>query len=99
MECDGLGVSVSLGAERELAIGAEENFEGVIDLVKMKAIYWRGDDQGLTFTEEDIPADLADQASEYREKLIELAVDQDEAAMENPYMGQMMLECGFPAEL
>ncbi|MFN3239723.1 MAG: elongation factor G [Pseudomonadales bacterium] len=59
----------------QLAIGAEDDFRGVIDLIKMKAIYWNGDDQGLTFTEEDIPADLKDLAEEYREKLIEAAAD------------------------
>jgi elongation factor G len=59
----------------QLAIGAEDDFRGVIDLIKMKAIYWNGDDQGLTFTEEDIPADLMDLAEEYREKLIEAAAD------------------------
>jgi elongation factor G len=66
----------------QLAIGAEENFKGVIDLVKMKAIYWNADDQGLTFTEEDIPEDLADLADEYREKLIEAAAEANDDLME-----------------
>ncbi|MEK9821342.1 MAG: elongation factor G [Gammaproteobacteria bacterium] len=66
----------------QLAIGAEENFKGVIDLVKMKAIYWNADDQGLTFTEEDIPADLADLVEEYREKLIEAAAEANDELME-----------------
>ncbi len=66
----------------QLPIGAENNFEGIIDLVKMKAIIWDAETLGAAFHEEDIPADLADKAAEYREKLIELAVEQDDAAME-----------------
>jgi len=66
----------------QLAIGAEENFKGIIDLVKMKAIYWSEDDQGLSFSEEDIPEDLASQAEEYREKLIEAAAEANDELME-----------------
>ncbi|MDA7946339.1 MAG: elongation factor G [Hyphomicrobiaceae bacterium] len=66
----------------QLPIGAESKFAGVVDLIKMKAVVWDEETLGAKFHEEDIPADLADQASEYREKLIELAVEQDEAAME-----------------
>ena len=64
----------------QLAIGAEEHFKGVIDLVKMKAIYWNEDDLGLTFEEADIPEDLVAQAEEYREKLIEAAAESSDAA-------------------
>ena len=56
----------------QLAIGAEDEFKGVIDLVKMKAIYWNGDDMGTTFTEEDIPEDLSGLAEEWREKWLNL---------------------------
>jgi elongation factor G len=66
----------------QLAIGAEENFKGVIDLVKMKAIYWSEEDQGLTFTEEEIPGDLLELAEEYREKLIEAAAESTDELME-----------------
>ena len=66
----------------QLPIGAEADFVGVVDLVKMKAIRWKDENLGAEFAEEDIPADLADQAAEYREKLIELAVEQDDDAME-----------------
>ncbi|MEM6811611.1 MAG: elongation factor G [Pseudomonadota bacterium] len=66
----------------QLPIGAENDFAGNIDLVKMKAIIWDGEQLGASFSEQDIPADLADQAAEYREKLVELAVEQDDAAME-----------------
>ncbi len=66
----------------QLAIGAEEHFKGVIDLVKMKAIYWNEDDLGLTFSEEDIPEDLQELAEEYREKLVEAAAEADDDLME-----------------
>jgi elongation factor G len=66
----------------QLPIGNESDFVGIIDLVRMKAIRWKDEDLGAEFFEEDIPADLADQAAEYREKLIELAVEQDDDAME-----------------
>ena len=66
----------------QLAIGAEEHFKGVVDLVKMKAISWNEDDQGLTFTEEDIPEDLLEQAEDYREKLVEAAAEANDELME-----------------
>ncbi|MFT7244849.1 MAG: elongation factor G [Candidatus Azotimanducaceae bacterium] len=66
----------------QLAIGAEENFKGVIDLIKMKAIYWNEDDLGLTFTEEEIPDELQQQAQEYRDNLIEAAAEADDELME-----------------
>ncbi|MGH1398706.1 MAG: elongation factor G [Alphaproteobacteria bacterium] len=66
----------------QLPIGAEDQYQGHIDLVTMKAVIWDGEQLGATYTETDIPADLADQAAEYREKLIEMAVEQDDDAME-----------------
>ncbi len=66
----------------QLPIGAESDFGGIIDLVKMKAIIWDGEALGASFHEADIPEDLADQAAEYRERLVELAVEQDDTAME-----------------
>ncbi|MDH3580189.1 MAG: GTP-binding protein, partial [Hyphomicrobiales bacterium] len=66
----------------QLPIGAENKFTGVVDLVKMKAIIWDEETLGAKFHEEDIPADLADRAAECREKMIELAVEHDEAVME-----------------
>jgi len=66
----------------QLAIGAEEEFEGVIDLIKMKAIYWRGDDLGLTSEEADIPEDLQLLAEEYREKMIEAAAESSDELTE-----------------
>ena len=66
----------------QLPIGAESDFKGLVDLIKMKAVVWEEESLGAKFHEEDIPADLADRAAEYREKLIETAVEIDEAAME-----------------
>ncbi len=66
----------------QLAIGAEDEFKGVIDLVKMKAIYWNGDDMGTTFTEEDIPEELTGLADEWREKMIESAAEANEELMD-----------------
>ena len=66
----------------QLAIGAEEHFKGIIDLVKMKAVYWNEDDLGLTFEGKDIPEDLVAQAEEYREKLIEAAAESSDELTE-----------------
>jgi elongation factor G len=66
----------------QLAIGAEERFEGVIDLIKMKAIYWNEGDLGLTFQERSIPENLVTQALEYREKLIEAAAESSDELTE-----------------
>ncbi len=68
-----------------LPIGAEENFEGVIDLVKMKAIYWDEASQGMKFELRDIPANLQAQADEYHEKLVETAAEASEELM-NQYL-------------
>ncbi|MDT6938833.1 elongation factor G [Brucella pseudogrignonensis] len=72
----------------QLPIGAENEFEGVIDLIEMKALTWDGT-IGAAATVGEIPADLKDKAEEYREKLIELAVEIDEAAMEAYLEGNM----------
>jgi elongation factor G len=65
-----------------LPIGMENDFIGVVDLLKMKAIVWDSDTLGATFQEKEIPADLVDKAKQYRERLIEQAVEMDDAAME-----------------
>ncbi len=62
----------------QLNIGAEDNFKGVVDLMKMRAIYWSEDDMGLTFEEKEIPDDLVKLAEEYREKMIEAAAESDD---------------------
>ena len=66
----------------QLAIGAEDNFKGVIDLVKMKAIYWDGDDMGTTFELKDIPDDMQSMATEWREKMVESAAESNEEIMD-----------------
>ena len=66
----------------QLPIGAEDQFEGVVDLIKMKAIYWDMETQGMKFDYRDIPAALLDQAKEYRAKLIEAAAEGHEALTE-----------------
>ena len=66
----------------QLPIGAESDFKGVVDLIEMKAIVWEEESLGAKFHEEEIPADLADKAAEYREQMIETVVEIDEAAME-----------------
>ena len=66
----------------QLPIGAEADFAGVVDLIKMQAIIWKDESLGAEYEYTDIPADLQDQAAEYREKLVETAVEQDEALLE-----------------
>lgn len=66
----------------QVPIGAEDNFEGVVDLVKMKAIYWDDESKGVKFEYRDIPANLQDQAQEWREKLVETAAESSEELME-----------------
>jgi elongation factor G len=66
----------------QLPYGVESGFKGVIDLVNMKAIVWEEETLGAAFHDEEIPADLLEQAKEYREKLVEMAVEVDEAALE-----------------
>ena len=62
----------------QMPIGAEENFEGVIDLVKMKAIYWDDATKGVNYEERDIPAELQERAGQLREKMVEAAADATE---------------------
>ncbi len=66
----------------QLPIGAEENFQGVIDLIKMKAIYWEEANMGIAFEEREIPAELVDQAAECREQMVEAAAEANEELME-----------------
>jgi elongation factor G len=66
----------------QLPLGGESDFAGIIDLLAMKAVVWEDESLGAKFTYQDIPAEYADRAAEYREKLVELAVEQDDAAME-----------------
>ena len=63
-------------------IGAEENFKGIVDLIKMKAILWHDETMGAEYDVEDIPADMKDECDEWRAKLLEQAAEMDEALME-----------------
>ena len=65
----------------QMTIGAEEDFKGVIDLIKQKAIIWSEDDMGMTFEYEDIPADLEDKVAEMREYMVEAAAEATEELM------------------
>ncbi len=76
---DRLGASA---VPMQMTIGAEDEFKGVVDLVKMKAIIWNEADQGMTFTYEDIPAELADTCAEMHEYLVESAAEASEEMME-----------------
>jgi translation elongation factor EF-G len=72
----------------QLPIGAESNFKGVVDLIRMKAIVWEGDGKDAKMVEQEIPADLADKAAEFRAAMIEAAVEMDDDAMTAYLEGQ-----------
>ena len=76
----------------QLNIGAEENFKGVIDLVKMKAINWSEADQGVSFDYEDVPAELLEQAQEMHMNLVEAAAEASEDLMEKYLGGEELTE-------
>ena len=76
----------------QLPIGAEDNFKGVIDLIKMKAINWNEADQGTTFVYEDIPAELQASAEEWHQNLVEAAAEASEELMEKYLGGEEMTE-------
>ena len=66
----------------QIPIGAEENFKGVVDLIKMKAILWHDETMGAEYSVEEIPADLVDEAKEWHDKMVENAANFDDALME-----------------
>ena len=66
----------------QIPIGAEENFKGLVDLIKMKAVLWHDETMGAQYDVEEIPADLVDEANEWRDKMIESAANFDDALME-----------------
>lgn len=76
----------------QLAIGAEEDFKGVVDLVSMKALYWETGDLGLSTRVEGIPSELVDRATTYREKLVEVAVESNDDLTERYLEGKEISE-------
>jgi elongation factor G len=76
----------------QIPIGAEENFKGVVDLIKMKAIFWDEASQGTKFTYEDIPAELQASAAEWREKMVEAAAESSEELMDKYLGGEALSE-------
>ena len=76
----------------QLPIGAEADFKGIVDLVRMKAVIYTGDTADSPIEEKEIPADLQEKAAEYRNQLVEMAVEQDEAAMEDYLEGKEISE-------
>ncbi|RZL44780.1 MAG: elongation factor G, partial [Variovorax sp.] len=80
----------------QIPIGAEERFQGIVDLVKMKSIIW-DEDKGVTFKYGEIPADLADVCAEYREKLVEAAAESSEELMNKYLEGEELTEAEIKA--
>ena len=76
----------------QLPIGAEADFKGIVDLVRMKAVIYTGDTADSPIEEKEIPADLQEKAAEYHNQLVEMAVEQDEAAMEDYLEGKEISE-------
>ncbi len=66
----------------QLPIGSEEDFKGVIDLIRMRAIYWNEEDSGMTYDERDIPAEMQDECAKYREMMVEAAAEANETLMD-----------------
>jgi elongation factor G len=83
----------------QIPIGAEENFEGVVDLIRMKAIYWDMETQGMKFEYRDVPDDLKGQAEEYRAKMIEAAAEANDGLMSKYLEGEQLTEQEIQAGL
>ena len=83
----------------QLPIGSEENFRGVVDLLKMKAINWNEADQGMTFTYEDIPAEMLAECEEWRANMVEAAAEANEELMERYLEGEELTEDEIRAAL
>ena len=76
----------------QIPIGIESSLQGVVDLVKMKAIVWKNEDLGAAWEEKDIPDDLKEICGKYRQELVESAVEQDEKLMESYLNGENIAE-------
>ena len=85
-------IKTRLGAKPvaiQLPIGSEQNFKGIIDLVRMKGVVWDDESLGAKYHDIDIPADMLDQAKEYRDKMIEAACELDDDATTAYLEGKM----------
>ena len=76
----------------QMTVGAEDEFKGVVDLIKMKAILWNEADQGMTFSYADVPADMLDECAVMREQLVEAAAEADDELMEKYLEGEELNE-------
>lgn len=76
----------------QIPIGAEDNFKGVIDLVRMKAYVWEDESKPTTYVEKEIPAELVEKANEYRNKLVEAVSETDDSLMEKFFSGEELTE-------
>lgn len=76
----------------QINMGAEEEFHGVIDLIKMKSVNWNEEDMGMTFTYEDIPAEYLEKAEQYRTEMVEAAAEASEALMDKYLEGEELTE-------
>jgi len=76
----------------QLPVGLEDTFKGVVDLIKMKAIIWKDESLGAEFAYEEIPADMKAEAEEYRTRLLDIAVEADDAVMEKYLSGEELSE-------
>lgn len=83
----------------QLPIGMEADLQGVVDLVKMQGVVWKGDELGAKYEYIEIPADLKDKAQEYRERLVETAVEADDATMEKYLNGEEISEAELKAAI
>ncbi len=85
----------ALAVPLQMTIGAEEEFKGVVDLVKMKAIYWNEADQGMTFEYGEIPADMLDECQEMHEYVVECAAEATEEFMDKYLEEEALTEFGL----
>ena len=93
-------ISIRLGANpvlMQIPIGVEDSFEGVVDLLRMKAIYWEEKNMGMAFKEEAIPENLIALAEEWREKMVEVAVDANDELMEKYLEGGILTDLEIQA--
>jgi len=82
----------ALAVPLQMTIGAEDEFKGVVDLIKMKSIFWNESDQGMTFEYDDVPSDLVDMCEEMREHLVEAAAEANDDLMEKYLEGGELSE-------